>query len=341
MIKKRVIAGILAVMMLLLSGYAAVRTNDILMRKTSRNRMQNLIKGETNKDILFVGTSHIMDGVIPVKLWDTYGYTSYILCGEYNDMDRNIPMLRLALQYTKPSLVVLDIENYWEKSPAENTLNGYHEYADAFPLNGEKIKTTMNLYQEKENRMEILFPILRYHDRWKDLSRGDFRKKGSDDYLKGYEFSADTQEIELYECVPTEGGVLLEDAYGVTAVEQFVDECHERGIEVLLVTIPFAANEDEQIYLQGLHKLAEQKGVRYLNLLTEKELVDGKTDFRDAGHLNVFGAEKVTEYIGAYIRENYNIPVRSGEADYQKEWDAHSAEYQEHKAEAIFKAKDE
>ena len=335
MTKKRIIAVVLSVIMLFLSAYVAVRTNEILMRKTSRNRMQNLIEGETNKDILFVGTSHIMDGVIPAELWNAYGLNSYVLCGEYNDMDRNVPMLRLALQYTKPSLVVLDVDNYWEKSPAENTLNGYHEYADAFPLTPEKIKTTLALYPDKESRTEILFPILRYHDRWKDLSRGDFRKKGSDDYLKGYEFSADVQEVELYETVPKEEGILLEDAYGVTAIESFIDECRNRGIEVLLVTIPFSANAEEQAYLQGIHRLAEKKQVAYLNLIAEEGLVSGETDFRDEGHLNVFGAEKITEYIGAYIQKNYDVPVRNKEIDYLKEWDADYLDYQEHKENAL------
>ncbi len=339
MTKKQIIAVVLSAVMLLLSGYAAIRTNEILVRKTSRNRMQDLIEGETNKDILFVGTSHIMDGVIPVELWNEQGYTSYILCSEYNDMDRNVPMLKLAIQYTKPSLVVLDVDNYWDKSSEENTLNGYHEYGDAFPLTPEKISTTMELYSDKESRMEILFPILRYHDRWKDLSKGDFRKKGSYDYLKGYELSADVQEIELYENVPKENGVLLEDTYGVAAIEQFIDECRSREIEVLLVTIPFAADTEEQTYLQGIHKLAEKKQVTYLNLM-EEGLVDEETDFRDEGHLNVYGAEKVTAYIGAYIKGHYDVPVRNKDAEYLQEWNAAYEEYQEEKADEISKTED-
>lgn len=335
MIKKRIIAGTLSVALLLISVYTAVRVNDILMRKTSRNRMQGLIEGETNKDIFFVGTSHIMDGVIPAELWHQYGYTSYVLCSEYNDMDRNVPMLRLALQYAKPALVVLDIDNYWEKSPAENTLNGYHEYADAFPLTQEKLGTTLELYSDQETRSELLFPILRYHERWKDLSRGDFRKKGSDDYLKGYEFSTEVQKVELNEAVPKEQGILAEDAYGVAVIEAFIDECHERGIEVLLVTIPFAADTNEQVYLQGMHSLAEKKGIVYLNLLTVDGLVDGTTDFRDEGHLNVFGAQKVTEYLGRYIEENYAVPVRNEDAVYVQEWNADYEEYLEETTESI------
>lgn len=329
MTKKRIIASVLAVGLLLLSVYTVVRVNDILIRKTSRNRMQGLIEDETNKDILFVGTSHIMDGIIPAELWDMCGYTSYVLCSEYNDMDRNVPMLRLALQYAKPSLVVLDVDNYWEKSPAENTLNGYHEYADAFPLSKEKITTTWELYEDQETRAEILFPILRYHERWKELSRGDFRKKGGADYLKGYEFSAEVQEVELYEVVQKEQGALAEDAYGVAVIEDFIDECHARGIEVLLVTIPFAADTNEQIYLQGIHDLAEKKGVAYLNLLTVDGLLDQTADFRDEGHLNVFGAQKVTEYLGRYIEENYAVPVRNEDAAYQQEWNADYEEWLE------------
>ena len=325
MLKKRVITIVSCLIMLIVSLYVFERANEILIRKTSRNRMEDLIQGETNKDILFMGTSHIMDGVIPIELWEEYGYTSYILCSEYNDMDRYVPMLRLALQYTKPKLVVLDVDNYWEKSPADNVLNGYHDYADAFPLTKEKVKTTCELYQDEEIRRELLFPIVRYHERWKDLSRGDFRKHGSDGYLKGYEFSTEMQEVELYPVVGREEGILY-DSYGLSAMEKLIALCKEEGIEVLLMTTPFNADTQEQQFLQGMHQFADAQGVSYVNLI-EENMLDPTADYRDDGHLNVFGAQKVTAFMGNYISERYDIPDRSEDTFYKEKWNGDYQEY--------------
>ena len=45
--KKRIIAAVTVVIMLFLTLYAADLTNRTLMRKVSRDRMQDLIEGET------------------------------------------------------------------------------------------------------------------------------------------------------------------------------------------------------------------------------------------------------------------------------------------------------
>ena len=44
---------------------------------------------------------------------------------------------------------------------------------------------------------------------------------------------------------------------------------------------------------------------------------DWKTDTADAGdHLNVYGAEKVSKYLGKIIQEKYNIPNRKNDEQY-------------------------
>lgn len=329
--KKRIIAAVTAVIMLVLTLCAADLTNRTLMRKASRDRMQDLIEGETNKDILFIGNSHIMDGVIPMELWKEFGYASYLLCAEYNDMERYPAMLELALQYTDPSLVIVDIDNYWEKSPDDKTLMGYHEFADAYPLTRTKIRTTLELYPDMERRREILFPFYLYHSRWNDLSRNDLKKSETSNYLKGYEYTTESTPVEIPELVPQSEGVLLEDAYGLGALQRLITDCEKRGIRVLLVTIPYAADVPEQQYLQGMHTFAQRNGVSYLNLIEQEALVDEGSDYREAGHLNVHGAEKVTGFLGNYIRENYDIPVRSEEEPYRTEWNENYEKYQEFK----------
>ena len=66
--RKKVLTVIFTVVAFVLTVSFAHKTNQVLMRKTSWNRMQDLIEGETNKDILFVGTSHVMDAIVPMEL---------------------------------------------------------------------------------------------------------------------------------------------------------------------------------------------------------------------------------------------------------------------------------
>ena len=58
-----------------------------------------------------------------------------------------------------------------------------------------------------------------------------------------------------------------------------------------------------------MKRYAEANNCIYLNLFEKIDDIgiDGNTDFRDIDHLNDSGAKKVADYLGGYIRKNYNV----------------------------------
>ena len=47
--------------------------------------------------------------------------------------------------------------------------------------------------------------------------------------------------------------------------------------------------------------------------------IDWNKDTRDAGdHLNYYGAVKVTDFIGQYVKENYDMPDNRSNPEYVK-----------------------
>lgn len=323
------------VVLLILSLGLLKTTNEIFVRKTGRSRLATIIdpsqenpgSAANDVDIFFVGTSCIMDGVIPMELWRSRGYTSQILCSEYNDMDRNIMMLRLALQYKKPKLVVLDVRNFWEKSDPDNVIIGYQEYSDAFPLTAEKVKATFDLYEDSATRIKLLFPFYIYHNRWNDLKSGDFRKNSDSFKYRGYELSKDVKEIDLRppmlsSAIPGEGDIPeLPSVYGIEAITEFVSFARSQGIEVAMLVLPFEADEFEQSYLLSLMRLSLELNVPYINMLEMPGIMDPERDFKDGEHLNYYGALKATELIGSFIEYNYEIPDHREDSAYSADWD--------------------
>ena len=68
-----------------------------------------------------------------------------------------------------------------------------------------------------------------------------------------------------------------------------------------------------------------------MNLLLDDIGLDWTHDTADGGdHLNIYGAEKVSKYIGNYLNDNYDIPDRRDDSDY-KSWFKASREYQKDK----------
>jgi len=301
--KKILSSTVIAALLITFTFAAFFRVETILNRKVSANRYGDLIYANSQPDILFVGTSHVMNAVIPVRLWEKYSATSYILCSEYNDIRRNLPMLKLALQYCNPQVVVLDVENYWDRSDPDETFIGFHEFADGFPLNKTKIEATRSLYGDSKETMEILFPIIRYHERWKSLDRGDFRLHGlSSKGHMGYEFSNKVTEVERYPYVDESSAKLYEDT-DAPLIGEFIEYCQNRGIRVVITTVPYNAMEQEQEALWGIGEIAKKYDVPYINMVANYDLVDGNQDFMNEGHMNYFGALKVTDYIGSKLSE--------------------------------------
>lgn len=63
----------------------------------------------------------------------------------------------------------------------------------------------------------------------------------------------------------------------------------------------------------GVNAYAEKTGILYLDLnLSDSELqMDWSRDSKEQGdHLNVYGAIKVSRYLGKYLKSNYNLPDR-------------------------------
>ena len=119
-------------------------------------------------------------------------------------------------------------------------------------------------------------------------------------------------------------------------MDKIIDVCKKENIELILVEIPSA---DSWSYAKSkeLSKYAEEKQLKFLdlNLVLDEIGLDWKTDTADGGdHLNVYGAEKVTKYMGKYLTENYDIEDRRKDEKY-KSWFAASEKYHKDKEEKI------
>lgn len=79
---KKIVSAIfsfLAVVVLIVWGLGLL--SDITERKESKNKFGNFYQQEEDYDVLFLGSSHILNGVFPMELWRDYGIVSYNLSG--------------------------------------------------------------------------------------------------------------------------------------------------------------------------------------------------------------------------------------------------------------------
>ena len=95
-------------------------------------------------------------------------------------------------------------------------------------------------------------------------------------------------------------------------LNKIIATCKKNNIELLLIELPSAESWSYDLS-EKTQEFANNKGLDFIDLnLNYKDFgFDWNTDSADGGdHLNVYGAEKVSKYIGKIIQEKYNIPNR-------------------------------
>ncbi len=303
----------------------------IFVRKEPYIKNQEFLDEENDFDVLFFGASHVYDGVYPMELWSQYGIFSYNLSGSGNTFGVSYWHLVNALDYTTPKLVVLDGSKISSPNKIPEKTQFVNKTLDYLDLSATKIKAICDLV-EPGKRLDYLWKLSVYHTRWNELTKEDFAVEYAPD--KG-------AELHIGVAVPDEKVSLDRsqksdpNTVGAQYFRKIIELCQEKNIDILLTYIPFPANEEKTEEANLIYDIAEEYGVDYINFLELDGIVNFDTDCYDShSHLNPSGARKVTEYLGAYIQENYDITDRREDTAYAS-WHEDYEVYTEHKIKKI------
>ena len=198
------------------------------------------LRDDREYDVLFFGSSHMINGVFPMELWKDYGLTSYNLAGHGASLAASYWELRLAVQYHKPKVAVLDVL-FAGSQTTEMSIGLAHEMLDSYPLSRLKVEAVRDLFEESGTRAEMLFPLDVYHSRWKDLDsemvRRGLRGEKDDSPEKGGQIRAGLYPLAQEPLVPVTSR-REESSIALTYVEKFVTYCMENDIVPVLTYLP-------------------------------------------------------------------------------------------------------
>lgn len=301
---KKLLIAVLAMLLFLTLMYKMIHFTSI---KSGKEKNSDFYAQEENYDILIFGSSHAVMGIFPMELWQEYGMISYNLGNYEQYLPVDYWVLKNALRYTTPKLVILDayMVMFNEKHTKDHT--GFlHEMFDPMPNSVDKLNAINDLFSD-DLRKEFLVPFSTNHSRWELCDESFFRPVIST-YQKGADSNAAlgvpsdrlVTSCEPLELLPTEQ---KNDTMttGKVYLEKIISLCKENDIEIMLVITPFAADAKLQEWINSVSDIAKKHHVIYINGIQE-EIVDTYTDLWDIGHLNESGARKWTRYLGAYIQ---------------------------------------
>ena len=305
----------------------------VVRRKESSYKYADFFDKAKNDqiDVLFMGSSHVINAVNPATLYRNYGITSYNMGGHGSVMQATYWELIEALDYCKPKWVVVDaymlekdyqyldvMEENADPGDINTSVEQLHLNMDAWPLGRLKIAAVNDLIKDPDKRNQFLFDFIVYHDRWSELDENDYRAlTGNADrnQLFGAEMRYDVEKTPVTYPDPQEGALLSGHTVGQEYLRKIIDECQRDGIGVVVTYLPFCADTDDKIAANSAGAVAGEYGVPYINML-DKDIIDIRTDLNDTGHLNASGAEKVSRFLGQWLTDNADLADHRGDASY-------------------------
>lgn len=233
-------------------------------------------------DTVFIGDSEVYHSFIPLNIWRDYGITSYDVSSPSQKLVYSMEFLKKTFEKQSPKIVFLETNAIFR--------NSYFE-------------------DEITYKAEQIFPVFRYHDRWKNLQLKDFSatvEYTANEENKGYYFTkkskpATDKAIKKYmKYSDVSAPILSTNKKYLNEIAKF---CKKHGTKLVLISTPSTKNWNYQRH-NTMEAISKDLGVDYIdtNLLRDDIPIDWKKDTKDKGdHLNYKGAVKLTNYIGKYL----------------------------------------
>ena len=338
--KKKVLSLLKIVVFCALLCCVLAGVSRLVERKESREKMQPFLSRAGEYDVLFLGDSIMNTGVFPMEMWEKYGIAGYNIASYGNTLPITYWALQNALNYAKPKLVVLDVQGVSKGYKLSGNSSDVHTAFDCYPITKTKLETLDDLMDDPDAvdddgtayadmKWEYLFTLGKYHARWSELTDEDFHPVYNKE--KGAKSVIAVADIGDYDLIDENMATEESGQTGFVYLRRIIEDCQTRGIEVLLVHLPYPANEQQQMDANAVWAVAEDYGVDYIDYVSMDQVADYAADCFDAHeHLNPSGARKVSDYLGRYITEHYDVDDHRGDAAYTA-WADDAVAYREKK----------
>ncbi|MFI3324899.1 MAG: SGNH/GDSL hydrolase family protein [Clostridia bacterium] len=286
--------------------------------------IQEYYDSDQNNQVLFIGDCEVYENFSPITLWEEYGITSYIRGGPQQLIWQSYYLLEDTLQYETPDVVVFNVLSMKYDEPQSEAYNRLN--IDGMEFSQSKIDAINASMTEEESFSSYIFPILRYHDRITELTWDDFIYYFDTPTISynGYLMQTDVKAVEV---IP-EGTALASYEFGETSymyLDMITELCTENDIELILIKAPSIYPYWYEQWDEQMVEYAAENELLYINFLdyVEEIGIDYQTDTYDSGlHLNVYGAEKMSDYFGEILQSEYGLENLSDDEEISNYWES-------------------
>lgn len=297
-------------------------------------------------DVIFLGTSHVYCGVSPYEIYKDFGISSYVYSSSEQPFEVTYYRLLDAYKDQKATVVALDVSSLFRKLPYLS--EGFNRTTfDYMPLSINKLFALKDALNYDEKITDYVVPFLYYHNRWSELEKMDFLclRQNWKDLNKGYSMIS---RVQQYDDRVANNAQILQFNYKSDEItektklyfEKILDFCNENGLQLFLYKVPSLYYWNEN-YSQIAHTFFDSYNLDFYDFQYDPEYmidIDWGNDSCDLGnHLNIRGAEKVSNSLGKLLIEKYSLPDHRNYPEYE-DWEAGLNDYLKRKEIALLQS---
>ena len=266
-------------------------------------------------DVIFVGDCEVYANFTPLEMYRQAGIKAYVRGTSQQLLWQSYYVLAVTFRYEIPKVVVFNVNAMRYSEPVKEEFNRLT--IDKMRWSGEKVGIIQASMTEEENFLSYVFPILRYHSRFSQLTAEDFTYLFRDKQIT-WQGHLVNDNVKPLGRLPSKKA-LADYSFGDICweyLEKMRLLCEENGAELVLIKAPSVYPYWYEQYDAQIEEYAAKHGLTFYNFLDHVEEIgiDYQVDTYDAGlHMNLDGATKLSAYFAKILSEKHGVPNHKGD----------------------------
>lgn len=250
-------------------------------------------------DVVAMGSSNYYSGLQPHTIWEEHGIPSFVWGESAQRIYEMTNNLRKIFRYQSPEVVLLEPNMIYRDTSSMAALN-----------------------QKLKSYVSDVVPLFTLHINWKMLSPLKWDDWTFDRvcYSHGYRARFSVNAYTGGDWMKPTNEKMDVNPIAEKEFRKCIRLCKKNGAKVVIMPIP-GPKEWNMARHNRVQEIADEEGAELLDLnLHMKEIgLDWKKDTVDNGyHLNIWGAEKVSRYVGDYLNSKFRMEDRRNDARYRQ-----------------------
>ena len=322
---------VLLVFCLVLSAVTILLQPKYMTDLVEGSMLSQYYRESGDHDVIFIGDCEVYANFTPMEMYREQGITAYVRGSSQQLIWQSYYVMKETLEYETPKVIVLNVNAMRYSEPVSEA---FHRLTiDKMRWSDEKVGIILASMTEEENFLSYVFPILRYHSRFDELTREDFQYflRTKDNTWNGHLVN---QNVLPVGTLPTKR-VLADYQFGDICwdyLERMRQLCEDNGVELILIKAPSVYPYWYEEYDAQIQEYADQHGLAFYNFLdyVEEIGIDYQLDTYDEGlHLNLAGATKLSKFFANILAQNHGIPDHRADGELAAEYEEKLKAYDE------------